>query len=169
MDINPWTVRNAKEEEEVDEIEEVEGSAEVAEDAKEEEEVDEIIEEVEGYAETVEDAKEVEEMAEEVDLLDINAGAVAEGVDRLVEAINNAVATIEDLRRENAELKQQSQALQSDISRLEEERVALCGERDRLQDIYNDNVLLIDNKAEILDKVEAMLQRLNSLNPQKDE
>ena len=108
-------------------------------------------------------------MAEEVDLLDINAGAVAEGVDRLVEAINNAVATIEDLRRENAELKQQSQALQSDISRLEEERVDLCDERDRLQDIYNDNVLLIDNKAEILDKVEAMLQRLNSLNPQKDE
>ena len=146
MDINPWTVRNAKEEEEVDEIEEVEGNAE-----------------------TIEDAEEVEEMAEEVDLLDINAGAVAEGVDRLVEAINNAVATIEDLRRENAELKQQSQALQSDISRLEEERVALCSERDRLQDIYNDNVLLIDNKAEILDKVEAMLQRLNSLNPQKDE
>ena len=146
MDINPWTVRNAKEEEEVDEIEEVEGDAEVA-----------------------EDAEGVEEMAEEVDLLDINAGAVAEGVDRLVEAINNAVATIEDLRRENAELKQQSQALQSDISRLEEERVDLCDERDRLQDIYNDNVLLIDNKAEILDKVEAMLQRLNSLNPQKDE
>ncbi len=141
MDINPWTVRNAKEEEEVDEIEEVEG-----------------------------DAEGVEEMAEEVDLLDINAGAaVAEGVGRLVEAINNAVATIEDLRRENAELKQQSQALQSDISRLEEERVDLCDERDRLQDIYNDNVLLIDNKAEILDKVEAMLQRLNSLNPQKDE
>ncbi len=146
MDINPWTVRNAKEVEEVDEIEEVVGNAEM-----------------------VEDAEEVEEMAEEVDLLDINAGAVAEGVDRLVEAINNAVATIEDLRRENAELKQQSQALQSDISRLEEERVALCSERDRLQDIYNDNVLLIDNKAEILDKVEAMLQRLNSLNPQKDE
>ena len=146
MDINPWTVRNAKKVEEVDEIEEVEGNAEAAEDAEEE-----------------------EEMAEEVDLLDINAGAVAEGVDRLVEAINNAVATIEDLRRENAELKQQSQALQSDISRLEEERVALCSERDRLQDIYNDNVLLIDNKAEILDKVEAMLQRLNSLNPQKDE
>ena len=167
MDINPWTVRNVKEEEEVDEIEEVEGNAEVAEDA-EEEEVDEI-EEVEGNAETVKDAEEVEEMAEEVDMLDINAGAVAEGVDRLVEAINNAVATIEDLRRENAELKQQSQALQSDISRLEEERVALCSERDRLQDIYNDNMLLIDNKAEILDKVEAMLQRLNSLNPQKDE
>ena len=166
MDINPWTVRNAKEEEEIDE--EVEGNAEAAEDAKEEEEVDEI-EEVVGNAETVEDAEEEEEMAEEVDLLDINAGAVAEGVDRLVEAIDNAVATIEDLRRENAELKQQSQALQSDISRLEEERVALCSERDRLQDIYNDNVLLIDNKAEILNKVEAMLQRLNSLNPQKDE
>ncbi len=168
MDINPWTVRNAKKVEEVDEIEEVEGNAEAAEDTEEVEEVDEI-EEVEGNAETIEDAEEVEEMAEEVDLLDINAGAVAEGVDRLVEAINNAVATIEDLRRENAELKQQSQALQSDISRLEEERVALCSERDRLQDIYNDNVLLIDNKAEILDKVEAMLQRLNSLNPQKDE
>jgi len=152
MDINPWTVRNAKEEEEV---EEVDGNAEVAEEVEE-------VEEMDGNAETVEDT-------EEVDLMNTNAGAVAEGVDRLVEAINSAVATIEDLRRENAELKQQSQALQSDISRLEEEQVALCSERDRLQGIYNDNVLLIDNKAEILDKVEAMLQRLNSLNPQKDE
>ncbi|MCY3871974.1 MAG: cell division protein ZapB [Gemmatimonadetes bacterium] len=147
MDINPWT-RNVKEEGEVDE--EVEGSAEATE-------------------ETEEVAEMEEEADEEVVLMDINAGAVAEGVDRLVEAINNAVATIEDLRRENAELKQQSQALQSDISRLEEERVALCNERDRLQDIYNDNMLLIDNKAEILDKVEAMLQRLNSLNPEKNE
>ena len=162
MDINPWTVRNAKEEEEA---EEVDGNAEASEDAEEVEEV----EEVDGNAETVEDAEEAEEMDEEVALMDINAGAVAEGVDRLVEAINSAIATIEDLRRENAELKQQSQALQSDISRLEEERVALCSDRDRLQDIYDDNVLLIDNKAEILDKVEAMLQRLNSLNPEKNE
>ena len=146
MDINPWIVRNVKEEAE----EEVEDNAEATEETEDAEEVE-------------------EEVNEEVDLMDINAGAVAEGVDRLVEAINNAVATIEDLRRENAELKQQSQALQSDISRLEEERVALCNERDRLQDIYNDNMLLIDNKAEILDKVEAMLQRLNSLNPEKNE
>lgn len=141
MDINPWT-KNVKEE-------------------------------VEGSAEDTEETEEVEEMDEEVDeevvLMDINAGAVAEGVDRLVEAIDNAVATIEDLRRENAELKQQNQALQSDISRLEEEQVALCNERDRLQDIYNDNALLIENKAEILDKVEAMLQRLNSLTPLKSE
>ena len=164
MDINPWTVRNAKEEE----VEEMDGNAEVAEDAEAAEEVEEI-EEVDGNAETVKDTEEVEEIGEDVDLMDTNAGAVAEGVDRLVEAINSAVATIEDLRRENAELKQQGQALQSDISRLEEERVALRSERDRLQDIYNDNVLLIDNKAEILDKVEAMLQRLNSLNPEKNE
>ncbi len=161
MDINPWTVRNAKEEEEA---EEVDGNAEASEDAGEAEGVEEI-EKVDSNAETVENAEE----AEEVTLMDTNAGAVAEGVDRLVEAINSAIATIEDLRRENAELKQQNQALQSDISRLEEERVALCSERDRLQDIYNDNVLLIDNKAEILDKVEAMLQRLNSLNPEKNE
>ena len=144
MDINPWISKNVKEEEE--------GA-----------------EEVEDNVEAAEEIEEIEEVAEEVALTDINAGAVVEGVDRLVEAINNAVATIEDLRRENAELKQQSQALQSDISRLEEERVALCNERDRLQDIYNDNMLLIDNKAEILDKVEAMLQRLNSLNPEKNE
>lgn len=146
MDINPWIVRNAKEEAD--------------------ENVEDNAEEVEEVGDSAEDAEEVDE---EVGLKDINAGAVAEGVDRLVEAINNAVATIEDLRRENAELKQQSLALQSDISRLEEERVALCNERDRLQDIYNDNILLIDNKAEILDKVEAMLQRLNSLNPEKNE
>lgn len=139
-----WIVRNAKEEEEVDE-------------------------EIEDNAEAAEDAEEVTQVEEEVDLMDINSGAVAEGVDRLVEAINNAVTTIEDLSRENAELKQQSQALQSDILRLEEEQVALCNERDQLQDIYNDNVLLIDNKAEILNKVEAMLQRLDSLNPEKNE
>ena len=159
MDINPWIVRNVKEEEEAEE--EAEDSAEAAENTEEQE--------VEDNVEAAEDTEKIEEVEEEVDLTDINAGAVAEGVDRLVEAINNAVATIEDLRRENAELKQQSQALQSDISRLEEERVALCNERDRLQDIYNDNMLLIDNKAEILDKVEAMLQRLNSLNPEKNE
>ena len=160
MDMNPWT-RNVKEEED----KEVKENAEATEDAEE-------VEETEGSAEVAEDAEEEEvneEVNEEVVMVDINAGAVAEGVDRLVEAINSAVATIEDLRRENAELKQQSQALQSDISRLEEERVALCSERDRLQDIYNDNVLLIDNKAEILDKVKAMLHRLNSLNPEKNE
>ncbi len=158
MDMNPWIVRNAKEEEEAKE--EVEDNAEAAEETEDAEEAGEMEDNAEGVE---------EEVDEEVDLMDINAGAVAEGVDRLVEAINNAVATIEDLRRENAELKQQSQALQSDISRLEEERVALCNERDRLQDIYNDNMLLIDNKAEILDKVETMLQRLNSLNPEKNE
>ena len=154
MDVNPWTDR----EEVADE--EVEGNAEATEETED-------AEEVEDRSEATE-AEEVE-VDEEVDLMDINSGAVADGVDRLVEAINNAVATIEDLRRENAELKQQSQALQSDISRLEEEQVALCSERDRLQGIYNDNVLLIDNKAEILNKVEAMLQRLNSLNPEKNE
>ena len=162
MDINPWAVRNVNEEEGV------EDKVEAAEDT----------EGVESYTEAAENTKEMEsnaeaakntEEVEEVGLIDINAGAVTEGVDRLVEAINNAVATIEDLRRENAEFKQQIQALQSDISRLEEEHVALNSERNRLQDIYNDNVLLIDNKAEILDKVEAMLQRLNSLNPEKNE
>ncbi len=142
MDNNAWTVSTVKEADTVD---------------------------VEANAEIVEDAEEADTMDEDVVSMDINAGAVTEGVERLVEAINSAVATIEDLRRENAELKQQSQALQSDISRLEEEQVGLRSERDRLQDIYNDNMLLIDNKAEILNKVEAMLQRLNSLNPEKNE
>ena len=161
MDINPWTERNTQAE---DVAEEVEGNVETAEDTEE-------VENVEDNAETVEDAEDAEEVdvEEEVDLTDINAGEVAEGVDRLVEAISNAVTTIEDLRRENAELKQQNQALQSDISRLEEEQVDLCNERDRLQHIYNDNVSLIDNKAEILNKVEAMLQRLNSLDSEKNE
>ena len=133
------------------------------------EEADTVDEDVEANAEIVEDAEEADTVDEDVVSMDVNAGAVTEGVERLVEAINSAVATIEDLRRENAELKQQSQALQSDISRLEEEQVGLRSERDRLQDIYNDNMLLIDNKAEILNKVEAMLQRLNSLNPEKNE
>jgi FtsZ-binding cell division protein ZapB len=128
------------------------------------EEADTMDEDVEANAEIVEDAEEADTVDEDVVSMDIT-----EGVERLVEAINSAVATIEDLRRENAELKQQSQALQSDISRLEEEQVGLRSERDRLQDIYNDNMLLIDNKAEILNKVEAMLQRLNSLNPEKNE
>ena len=147
MDNNAWTVSTVEEADTVDE--DVEANAEIVEDAEE--------------------ADTVDVVSEDVVSMDINAGAVTEGVDRLVEAINSAVATIEDLRRENAELKQQSQALQSDISRLEEEQVGLRSERDRLQDIYNDNMLLIDNKAEILNKVEAMLQRLNSLNPEKNE
>ena len=82
MDINPWIVRNAKEEE-VEE--EVDDNTEAAKDAEE-------VEEMDDNAEAAKDAEEVEEVEEEVDeevdLMDINAGAVAEGVDRLVEAIN---------------------------------------------------------------------------------
>ena len=91
-----------------------------------------------------------------------------EGVDRLVAEIDRAVTIIEDLRHENAELKQQRQALLSDVSRLEEDLVALGNDRDRLQGIYDNNVSLIDNKAEIQNKIEAMLQRLDSLNHEKN-
>ena len=100
--------------------------------------------------------------------MDVDAGAVNEGVDRLVAEIDRAVAIIEGLRHENAELKQQRKSLQSDITRLEEDMVALLSDRDRLQGIYDDNVSLIDNKAEIQKKIEAMLQRLDSLNPEKN-
>jgi predicted nuclease with TOPRIM domain len=100
--------------------------------------------------------------------MDVDAGAVNEGVDRLVAEIDRAVAIIEDLRHENAELKQQRQALLSDVSRLEEDLVALGNDRDRLQGIYDNNVSLIDNKAEIQNKIEAMLQRLDSLNHEKN-
>lgn len=99
--------------------------------------------------------------------MDVDAGAVNEGVDRLVAEIDRAVAIIEGLRHENVELKQQRQALLSDVSRLEEDLVALRNDRDRLQGIYDDNVSLIDNKAEIQNKIEAMLQRLDSLNHEK--
>lgn len=100
--------------------------------------------------------------------MDVDAGAVNEGVDRLVAEIDRAVAIIEDLRHENAELKQQRQALLSDVSRLEEDLVSLGNDRDRLQGIYDNNVSLIDNKAEIQNKIEAMLQRLDSLNHEKN-
>jgi predicted nuclease with TOPRIM domain len=100
--------------------------------------------------------------------MDVDGGAVNEGVDRLVAEIDRAVAIIEDLRHENAELKQQRQALLSDVSRLEEDLVALGNDRDRLQGIYDNNVSLIDNKAEIQNKIEAMLQRLDSLNHEKN-
>jgi predicted nuclease with TOPRIM domain len=100
--------------------------------------------------------------------MDVDAGAVNEGVDRLVAEIDRAVTIIEGLRHENAELKQQRQALLSDVSKLEEDLLELRNDRDRLQGIYDDNVSLIDNKAEIQNKIEAMLQRLDSLNSEKN-
>ena len=74
-----------------------------------------------------------------------------------------AVVTNENLKRENVELRQQNQALQSDVSRLEEELVDLRRDRDKLQEIYK------DNKAEILSKVEAALERLDALNSERNE
>ena len=100
--------------------------------------------------------------------MDVDAGAVNEGVDRLVSEIDRAVSTIEDLRHENAELKSQRKMLQLDISQMEEELLNLRKDRDRLQGIYDENVSLIDNKAEIQTKIEAMLQRLDSLNSETD-
>ena len=100
--------------------------------------------------------------------MDFDAGAVNEGVDRLVSEIDRAVATIEGLRHENAELKRQCEALQLSIRRIEEEFSALRDDHDRLQGIYYDNLSLINNKVEIQKKIEAMLQRLDSLNPEKN-
>lgn len=94
-------------------------------------------------------------------------GEVHEGVDRLVAEIDRAVGLIEQLRRENAELKQQRQALQSEVTRLEDVVVTIRSDRDRLQQVYNDNETLINNKSEIQNKIEVMLSRLDTLNQEE--
>lgn len=94
-------------------------------------------------------------------------GEVHEGVDRLVAEIDRAVGLIESLRRENSELKQQRQALQAEVTRLEEELSGLRSDRDRLQHIYDENASLIHNKAEIQNKIEVMLSRLDALNQEE--
>ncbi|MFT5366897.1 MAG: putative nuclease with TOPRIM domain [Candidatus Latescibacterota bacterium] len=94
-------------------------------------------------------------------------GDVHEGVDRLVAEIDRAVGLIERLRRDNAELTQQRQALQSEVTRLEEGLVTLRSDRDRLQQIYDDNAVLIHNKSEIQSKIEVMLSRLDALNQEE--
>ena len=94
---------------------------------------------------------------------------MSEGIARLVAEIDRAVVTIENLKRENVALQQQNQALQSDVSLLEDELVELRSDRDKLQEIYNDNAPLIDNKPEILSKVEAALERLDALNSERNE
>ena len=91
-------------------------------------------------------------------------GEVNEGVDRLVAEIDRAVGLIEQLRHEIAELKQQRQVLQSDVTRLEGELSELRTDRERLQRIYNENASLIENKSQIRTKIEAMLSRLDTLN-----
>ena len=94
-------------------------------------------------------------------------GEVHEGVDRLVAEIDRAVGLIEQLRRENAELKQQRQALQSEVTRLEDVVVTVRSDRDRLQQVYDDNATLINNKSEIQNKIEVMLSRLDALNQEE--
>ena len=95
--------------------------------------------------------------------MDPKAGDVNEGVDRLVSEIDRAVGLIEHLRRENTELKQQRGALEETVAQQKGELEALCQDRDRLQQIYNDHAVLIAHKQDIQDKVEAMLHRLESL------
>lgn len=94
-------------------------------------------------------------------------GDVHEGVDRLVAEIDRAVGLIERLRRDNAELTQQRQALQSEVTRLENELVASRSDRDRLQQVYDENAALINNKVEIQNKIEVMLSRLDALNQEE--
>jgi chromosome segregation ATPase len=94
-------------------------------------------------------------------------GDVHEGVDRLVAEIDRAVGMIERLRRDNAELTQQRQALQSEVTRLESELVTARSDRDRLQQVYDENAVLISNKVEIQNKIEVMLSRLDALNQEE--
>jgi chromosome segregation ATPase len=94
-------------------------------------------------------------------------GEVHEGVNRLVAEIDRAVGLIERLRRQNAEMKQQRDALKSEVTRLETEQLSLCSDRDRLQQLYSDNAVLIENKGEIKHKIEVMLSRLDALNQEE--
>ena len=91
-------------------------------------------------------------------------GVVNEGVDRLVNEIEKAVALIGQLRNQAAELGQKNRDLQSALEGRDRELSDLRSERDRLQAVYNENASLIDHKEEIQRKIEAMLSRLDTVN-----
>ena len=88
---------------------------------------------------------------------------VQQGVTRLEAEIDRAVGLIERLRREKAELEQQSNELQDKFAQQERELTELRTERDQLKKVYEDNASLIDHREEIQQKIETMLTRLDAV------
>jgi len=88
---------------------------------------------------------------------------VHDGVDRLVAEIDRAVGLIESLRRENAGLKTRCEELSQRVQQQESALGEARGDRDRLQQIYEDNAALIEKKGDIKTKIDTMLSRLDSL------
>ncbi len=88
---------------------------------------------------------------------------VNEGIDRLHTQIDRAVALIDQLRSANADLTTQKQALEERLQQSERDATETRADRDRLQELYNDNASLIDNKEAIQGKIEQMISRLDAV------
>ncbi|MBK34078.1 MAG: hypothetical protein CME26_00940 [Gemmatimonadetes bacterium] len=89
--------------------------------------------------------------------------AVSVGIDRLLGEIDRAVALIDQLRGDNAALKQEMATLESRLAAQTQETDSLRADRDRLQRVYDDNASLIEHKGEIQSKIDQMLSRLDGV------
>ena len=88
---------------------------------------------------------------------------VSEGIDRLHTQVDRAVGLIEQLRNANADLTTQKQALEERLQQSERDVAEARADRDRLQELYDENASLIDNKEEIQGKIEQMISRLDAV------
>ncbi len=86
------------------------------------------------------------------------------GVDRLLGEIDRAVSRIENLSRQVEDLRQRNQDLQGKVEHQDRELTQFREDRDRLQNIYNENASIIDNREDIQRKIDEMLSRLNAVN-----
>ncbi|HAA73838.1 TPA: hypothetical protein DCE37_01805 [Candidatus Latescibacteria bacterium] len=87
---------------------------------------------------------------------------VNEGIDRLNAQIDRAVTLIDQLRNANSDLATQKQALEERLQQSERDLTEARADRDRLQQLYEDNASLIDNKEAIQGKIEQMISRLDT-------
>lgn len=88
---------------------------------------------------------------------------VSENVDRLLGEIDRAIGLIGQLREDNAALKEAKVSLEARLSDQTRELESVRNDRDRLQGVYDDNAVLIENKSEIQGKIEQMLDRLDAV------
>ena len=88
---------------------------------------------------------------------------VSENVDRLLGEIDRAIGLIGQLREDNAALKEAKASLEARLNDQTRELESVRNDRDRLQGVYDDNAVLIENKSEIQGKIEQMLDRLDAV------
>ena len=89
---------------------------------------------------------------------------VNEGVDRLVSQIDRAVELIDKLKRESEELRTHKRQMEERHEEQQQQIAQIGADRDRLRAVLDENASLIENKAAIQQKIEAMLSRLDTVN-----